>query len=79
MVIGIIGAGASGMAAALAAAENENVQAELICDGMHVHPSSVRMAFRLFPGRIVLVSDALRCCGMPDGAPRFQVYYSARG
>ena len=50
-----------------AASENENVQAELICDGMHVHPSSVRMAFRLFPGRICLVSDALRCCGMPDG------------
>ena len=50
-----------------AAAENENVQAELICDGLHVHPSVVRMAFKLFPGRIVLVSDALRCCGMPDG------------
>ena len=50
-----------------AAAENENVRAELICDGLHVHPSAVRMAFRLFPGRIVLVSDALRCCGMPDG------------
>ena len=50
-----------------AASENENVQAELICDGLHVHPSSVRMAFRLFPGRIVLVSDTLRCCGMPDG------------
>ena len=50
-----------------AAAENENVQAELICDGLHVHPSSVRMAFSLFRGRIVLVSDALRCCGMPDG------------
>ena len=50
-----------------AAAENENVQAELICDGLHVHPSAVRMAFKLFPGRIVLVSDALRCCGMPDG------------
>ncbi len=50
-----------------AAAEHENVQAELICDGLHVHPSVVRMAFRLFPGRIVLVSDALRCCGMPDG------------
>lgn len=50
-----------------AASECERVQAELICDGMHVHPSSVRMAFRLFPGRICLVSDALRCCGMPDG------------
>ena len=50
-----------------AAAENENVLAELICDGLHIHPSVVRMAFKLFPGRIVLVSDALRCCGMPDG------------
>ena len=50
-----------------AASENENVQAELICDGFHVHPSAVRMAFRLFPGRICLVSDTLRCCGMPDG------------
>ncbi|MBE6971665.1 MAG: N-acetylglucosamine-6-phosphate deacetylase [Ruminococcaceae bacterium] len=50
-----------------AASENENVIAELICDGQHVHPSSVRMAFRLFPERICLISDALRCCGMPDG------------
>lgn len=50
-----------------AASERENVVAELICDGLHVHPSAVRMAFRLFPGRICLISDALRCCGMPDG------------
>ena len=50
-----------------AASERENVVAELICDGEHVHPSSVRMAFKLFPGRICLISDALRCCGMPDG------------
>ena len=50
-----------------AASERENVTAELICDGLHVHPSAVRMAFRLFPGRICLISDALRCCGMPDG------------
>ena len=50
-----------------AASEREAVIAELICDGYHVHPSAVRMAFRLFPGRICLISDALRCCGMPDG------------
>ncbi len=54
---GVIGAGS----------ENENVVAELICDGYHVHPGSVRMAFKLFPGRICLISDALRCCGMPPG------------
>ena len=50
-----------------AASENNNVYAELICDGQHVHESAVRMAFKLFPGRICLISDALRCCGMPDG------------
>ena len=50
-----------------AASERENVIAELICDGQHVHESAVRMAFRLFPGRICLISDALRCCGMSDG------------
>ncbi|MCR5577108.1 MAG: N-acetylglucosamine-6-phosphate deacetylase [Oscillospiraceae bacterium] len=50
-----------------AAAERDDVFAELICDGLHVHPSAVRLAFRLFPERICLISDALRCCGMPDG------------
>lgn len=51
-----------------AAAENPNVKAELIGDGLHVHPASIRLAFSMFgKERIVLISDALRCCGMPDG------------
>ena len=51
-----------------AASEADTVYAELICDGIHVHPSSVRMAFKLFgASRMVLISDALRCCGMPEG------------
>ena len=51
-----------------AAVENEQVSAELISDGQHVHPASVRLAFRMFgPARMVLISDSLRCCGMPDG------------
>ena len=51
-----------------AASENEAVSAEVICDGIHVHPSSIRMAFKLFGAdRMVLISDALRCCGMPEG------------
>lgn len=41
--------------------------AELICDGLHVYPPAIRAAFRLFPGRVVLISDSLRCTGMPDG------------
>lgn len=50
-----------------AASERDGVIAELISDGHHIHPSAVRMAFKLFPQRICLISDALRCCGMPDG------------
>ena len=51
-----------------AAVEAPTVRAELICDGMHIHPASVRLAFAMFGGeRMILVSDALRCCGMPDG------------
>lgn len=52
-----------------AAVENKNVRAELICDGLHVHPASVRLAFSMFGGeRMILVSDSGRCCGMPDGS-----------
>ena len=50
-----------------AAAERDNVTAELICDGLHVHESAVRMGFKLFPDRICLISDSLRCTGMPEG------------
>ena len=51
-----------------AAAEDERVSAEIISDGEHVHPATVRLAFRIFGAdRMVLISDSLRCCGMPDG------------
>ena len=50
-----------------AAAERENVTVELIGDGLHIHPSVIRLAYRLFPDRLCLISDSLRCCGMPNG------------
>lgn len=43
-------------------------QVELICDGVHSHPASVRAAFRLFgDDRICMISDAIMACGIPDG------------
>lgn len=52
-----------------AAVENPRVRAELICDGLHVHPASVRLAFSMFGGeRMVLISDSGRCAGLPDGS-----------
>ena len=51
-----------------AAVEREDVRCELIGDGLHVHPAMVRLAFRMVgAGRMVLVSDALTCCGQPNG------------
>ena len=50
-----------------AAIMNENVTAEIITDGIHSHPSSVKAAFRLFGNRLCIISDSVRCCGMEDG------------
>ena len=51
-----------------AAFDVPHVQPELICDGVHVHGSAVRAAFRLFgKERMILISDSLRATGMPDG------------
>ena len=51
-----------------AAVENPNVRAEIICDGMHIHPASVRLAFSMFGGeRMIIISDSGRCAGQPDG------------
>ncbi len=48
--------------------DSKHVNAELICDGIHVHPAVVRATFDMMGDRIVLISDSLRCTGMPDGS-----------
>jgi N-acetylglucosamine-6-phosphate deacetylase len=44
------------------------ISAELIADGVHVHPGAMRLLFRcLGAERVVLVTDAMAGAGMPDG------------
>lgn len=50
-----------------AASEDENCVAELICDGIHVHASMIKVAFKLFPDRIALISDSMRAVGLANG------------
>jgi len=51
-----------------AAAELDEVWKELVCDGIHVHPSIIRAAFKLFGAEhICIVSDTLCACGLTDG------------
>jgi N-acetylglucosamine-6-phosphate deacetylase len=50
------------------ALSNDNLFAELICDGIHVHPSAVRIYWRSKgPGRAILITDAMSAAGMPNG------------
>ncbi|MBR2156026.1 MAG: N-acetylglucosamine-6-phosphate deacetylase [Clostridia bacterium] len=54
--------------AVIGAAFDAGARAELICDGIHIHGSVVRLTFAMFGAeRMVLISDSLRATGMPDG------------
>lgn len=51
-----------------AGADSETCRAELICDGIHIHPAVVRTTFKMFgDDRIILISDTMCAAGMPDG------------
>ncbi|MDD3218538.1 MAG: N-acetylglucosamine-6-phosphate deacetylase [Lachnospiraceae bacterium] len=50
-----------------AAAESAK-HVELICDGIHIHPSVVRATFQLFgPERVVMISDSMMATGLSNG------------
>jgi len=51
----------------IAAAADAGATVELITDGLHIHPAVVRLTHKMFGDKLVLVSDSLRCAGMPDG------------
>lgn len=46
---------------------DSDLNAELICDGVHVHPSVIRAVFRLMADRVIMISDSIRACGLSDG------------
>ena len=51
-----------------AVADSGHVMAELICDGVHIHPAVVRTTFKMLGAeRIIFISDSMRATGMPDG------------
>lgn len=50
-----------------AASDTKDCYVELICDGLHISAPVVRAVFRLFEGRVILISDSMRATGKPDG------------
>lgn len=47
-----------------AAFDRKDVVVELICDGYHVSPPVVRMAFELYKGRVCVISDSFKTMGI---------------
>lgn len=48
--------------------DSKAVTAEMICDGIHIHPATVRATFQMMgEDCIILISDSMRATGMPDG------------
>jgi len=39
----------------------------IIADGIHIHPTSIKIAYHAHPSGLILVTDAMRLAGMPDG------------
>lgn len=51
-----------------AARDSQDCHVELICDGVHIHPSVVRATFEMFGAdRVILISDSMRATGLTDG------------
>lgn len=50
-----------------AAFTTPNCQTEIIADGHHVHPAALNIALRCCNEQLLLISDAMRATGMPNG------------
>jgi N-acetylglucosamine-6-phosphate deacetylase len=49
--------------------QSDELVAEIICDGFHVHPALVRMAIAAkHPSRVLAITDATAAAGLPVGA-----------
>lgn len=40
----------------------------IICDGIHVHPNSIKIAYYSHPKGVCLVTDAMAAMGLPKGS-----------
>lgn len=52
----------------IGAAIDENMYVQVICDGLHIQKSVIKMLYRTFGrDRMILISDSMRATGLSDG------------
>lgn len=49
------------------ALSDSEIYAEIICDGIHIHPSVIRLMFKAVPEKLILISDSMSAAGLEDG------------
>ncbi len=49
------------------AVSDNDVHAEIICDGIHIHPSVIRLMFKAESDKLILISDSMCAAGLEDG------------
>ena len=48
--------------------DSKNTTMEIIADGIHLHPATIRITFKIVGAeRLILITDAMRAAGMEDG------------
>ncbi|HZW39867.1 MAG TPA: N-acetylglucosamine-6-phosphate deacetylase [Ignavibacteriaceae bacterium] len=48
--------------------ENENITAQVISDGHHLHPSIIRLIYKVLGSkRMILITDGMKSMGLPEG------------
>lgn len=62
----------------LGAAIDGDIWVQVISDGVHLHPSVVKMLYRTFGKKMILISDAVSGTGLPDGVYMRQGKYPRR-
>ena len=52
----------------IGAAVQKNIYVQVICDGLHIHPSVILALYKMFgTERMILISDSMRATGLEDG------------
>ncbi len=52
----------------IGAASDKNIYVQVICDGVHLHPATIRILYKIFGAeKMVLISDSMRATGLSDG------------
>lgn len=56
----------------IGAAVDKEIYVQVICDGLHIHKSVIKMLYKTFgPDRMIIISDSMRAAGLEDGTYEF--------